>query len=517
MLLFYYFLIITLSSLLKGQNPYTILGVSRTATQDEIKKMYNKKVKQFHPDINKSPDSEEKFVLISDAYDILKDKIKREKYDKFGIVDSENENIFNGMNYNDNNDIINKIIAKEMSIRNIRYTNGEFGQKRSDFIFSINDNNFAKLTSDGRPWILLFYQNENEINYYRYFFEDLLDKFGSFFGLGKVSSLESSKLFQSFGVKFTPSLFIHYPKRNLKLHYTLDLSYHKFVEFLTTKLKHHITFIGDDTEFIKWRKSNTDRVHILLLYDMNNIPRHYSIVSGFLYDSYQFGFVLVSNETLSAFPRLLGNVRYFDFPTFFFYRMGIPKFDTFNSVIRPLIVSISLDAGSISAILKKFNNTVFPLITKDNFNRICYNQCYIYCNSSEIPNDILESLNIMNVETGLLDIERETYFRDTFSLSQGDFIYIRLKSGEWASFNDISTLNELRKKMEFVRFGIIKMNKLEMEPIVYNTNNNDYNFFSEISLGGIFTEILLFISSKYAVFSILLCVLAFVVLYKVIV
>ncbi len=64
---------------------YSLLGVSRTATPDEIKKAYRKLALQFHPDKNPgNKKAEEKFKEISEAYDTLGDEKKREMYDQFG-------------------------------------------------------------------------------------------------------------------------------------------------------------------------------------------------------------------------------------------------------------------------------------------------------------------------------------------------------------------------------------------------------------------------------------------------
>lgn len=64
---------------------YEILGVSRNASDDEIKKAYRKLSKQFHPDLNKSDkEAEKKFKEINAAYEVLSDKQKRMQYDQFG-------------------------------------------------------------------------------------------------------------------------------------------------------------------------------------------------------------------------------------------------------------------------------------------------------------------------------------------------------------------------------------------------------------------------------------------------
>ena len=65
---------------------YAILGVSRSATDQEIKHAFRKKARELHPDVNKAADAEDRFKEVNAAYDVLSDPQKREQYDRFGTV-----------------------------------------------------------------------------------------------------------------------------------------------------------------------------------------------------------------------------------------------------------------------------------------------------------------------------------------------------------------------------------------------------------------------------------------------
>jgi len=63
---------------------YQTLGVSRTASEKEIKSAYRRLARQYHPDVNKDPKATDRFKLINEAYEVLSDPKKRSKYDQLG-------------------------------------------------------------------------------------------------------------------------------------------------------------------------------------------------------------------------------------------------------------------------------------------------------------------------------------------------------------------------------------------------------------------------------------------------
>lgn len=63
---------------------YKILGLDKTAGEADIKRAYRKLARKYHPDVNKAGDAEDKFKEVSEAYEVLKDPVKRKKYDTFG-------------------------------------------------------------------------------------------------------------------------------------------------------------------------------------------------------------------------------------------------------------------------------------------------------------------------------------------------------------------------------------------------------------------------------------------------
>lgn len=107
---------------------YEILGVDKKSSTEDIKSAYRKLAMQYHPDRNKSPDAEEKFKEISEAYAVLSDQGKRQQYDQFGHAGIDmrysQEDIFRGVDFDD-------------LFRGFGMGGGGFGRSRGGSIFDM--------------------------------------------------------------------------------------------------------------------------------------------------------------------------------------------------------------------------------------------------------------------------------------------------------------------------------------------------------------------------------------------
>ena len=80
---------------------YEILGVSRDADEEEIRRTYRRLARQYHPDVNREPGAEDRFKEISEAYEVLRDPEKRGRYDRLGANWQAGDDVTAGAGFDD--------------------------------------------------------------------------------------------------------------------------------------------------------------------------------------------------------------------------------------------------------------------------------------------------------------------------------------------------------------------------------------------------------------------------------
>lgn len=94
---------------------YEVLGISKGASDDEIKRAFRKMAKKYHPDVNKEPDAAEKFKEVNEAYEVLSDKNKRSVYDQYGFAGLDGSAGFSGFSdmggFSDLGDIFSQVFG----------------------------------------------------------------------------------------------------------------------------------------------------------------------------------------------------------------------------------------------------------------------------------------------------------------------------------------------------------------------------------------------------------------------
>ena len=117
---------------------YEVLGVPKTATQDEIKSAFRKLAKKYHPDVSKEENAAEKFKECQEAYAVLSDENKRKQYDQFGHSAFTNAqggfSGFDGFDFSDYGDIMEEVL-KNFGFRTSSSRGSKRKQAGSDLLY----------------------------------------------------------------------------------------------------------------------------------------------------------------------------------------------------------------------------------------------------------------------------------------------------------------------------------------------------------------------------------------------
>uniref|UniRef100_A0A6Q2ZAX3 J domain-containing protein n=1 Tax=Esox lucius TaxID=8010 RepID=A0A6Q2ZAX3_ESOLU len=241
-------------------DPYTILGVTKSASQAEIKKVYKRLAREWHPDKNKNEGAEDMFIKITKSYEILSNEEKRANYDRYGQTDDTQP-----------------------------YGRGHHGHRHDHFYFDDFKRPYLiKITSD---WC---FKVVKEL--------EALVTYSQCVGIGVVDVGYERRLANHLGAHRTPSIlgvingkvaFFHYAvvKEHLR-QFVEDLLPQRLVEKVTDR--NNFQFLNS------WHEQN--KPHVLLFDQVPVVPLLYKLTAFAYKDYVQFGYV---DQGLSETANLL--------------------------------------------------------------------------------------------------------------------------------------------------------------------------------------------------------------------
>ncbi|XP_077312448.1 dnaJ homolog subfamily C member 16 [Lithobates pipiens] len=273
-------------------DPYRVLGVSRTASQADIKKAYKKLAREWHPDKNKNPGAEDKFIQVSKAYEILSNEEKRTNYDRYGDL-GENQGY-----------------SQQQHHHHFRHFHDSFYFDESFFHFPFNS---ERRDSTDEKYLLQFSHYINEvvpdsfrkpylikitsdwcfscIHIEPVWKEVVQELEGLGVGIGVVHAGYERRLAHHLGAHSTPSIlgvingkisFFHNAvlRENLR-HFVESLLPGNLVDKITDK--NYVRFLSN------WKQEN--KPHVLLFDQMPPVPLIYKLTAFAYKDYLSFGYV----------------------------------------------------------------------------------------------------------------------------------------------------------------------------------------------------------------------------------
>ncbi|KAJ8360623.1 hypothetical protein SKAU_G00171480 [Synaphobranchus kaupii] len=269
-------------------NPYKVLGVTKSASQAEIKKAYKRLVREWHPDKNRDPGAEDMFIKIAKSYEILSNEEKRANYDHYGQMD---ENRQHGQpqqgfrHFHDNFYFDESFFHFPRASRD--FADSKYMLHYTQYMSDIIPDSFKrpyliKITSD---WCFTCIHIEPVWK------ETVLEVEGLGVGIGIVDVGYERRLANQLGAHRTPSIlglvngkitFFHYSivKEHLR-QFVEDLLPQRLVEQVTDR--NYLDFLNS------WHEEN--KPHVLLFDQVPVVPLLYKLAAFAYKDYVRFGYV----------------------------------------------------------------------------------------------------------------------------------------------------------------------------------------------------------------------------------
>ncbi|KAK0132870.1 DnaJ subfamily C member 16 [Merluccius polli] len=270
-------------------DPYKILGVTRSASQAEIKKVYKRLAKEWHPDKNKSPEAEDMFIKITKSYEILSNEEKRSTYDRYGQTDDTQPYGHHGQyrHRHGNFDFDEAFFNFPFNKNSRDFADGKYALHFDQYVNDVVPGSFKrpyliKITSD---WCFSCIHIEPV-------WKEVVQEMETLgVGIGVVDVGYERRLANHLGAHRTPSIlgvingkvtFFHYAvAKELLKQFVEDLLPQRLVEKVTDK---------NELEFLNsWHEIN--KPHVLLFDQVPAVPLLFKLTAFAYKDYLHFGYV----------------------------------------------------------------------------------------------------------------------------------------------------------------------------------------------------------------------------------
>ncbi|XP_038149084.1 dnaJ homolog subfamily C member 16 isoform X2 [Cyprinodon tularosa] len=270
-------------------DPYKILGVTRRASQAEIKKVYKRLAKEWHPDKNKDPGAEDMFIKIIKSYEILSSEDKRANYDRYGQTDDTQA--YGGGRYGPPQDSFypdESFFNFPFNTKNQRdFTDSKYTLHFNQYIGEVVPDSYRrpyliKITSD---WCFSCIHIEPVWK------EVVQEMEGLGVGIGVVDVGYERRLANHLGAHRTPSILGVISGKVTFFHYAVAKEHlRQFVEdLLPQRLVERITDKNEQQFLNSWHALN--KPHVLLFDQVPSVPLLYKLAAFAYKDYLQFGYV----------------------------------------------------------------------------------------------------------------------------------------------------------------------------------------------------------------------------------
>lgn len=383
----------------RGDNPYKILGIPKTATDDQVKAAFRKITMEHHPDRSKTKESERIWMQANDAYELLKDPRKRQIYDQTGSVGDPMEE--QGSYSPDFGEDIFSHFFRTAQRAQFSFTTEEVSYNDFD----------TKL--DRQKELILFVYNSADIfttSEFGSLFEKVARELDGVTTFMRHDVHRQIGLARRFGISSVPAFVFARQEENGNIRQEVSQnirSRENLIDWIESCWEPRVKYIKSANALNKWLQSNSDFVRVAAV-ERGNYPSKEFMRASSLYTRCKFAVVIDDYVNVIRTQNLT----------------RLPSTIVFRGDSKLYINSIEQ--------LETLSNLVFAKFRRGFLNDVCWDVCALYCGE---PSDGLVSNFSSFTEVSTVWTSHDSKFSKALGLKEGQWVLISGKTHIWSPFN----------------------------------------------------------------------------------